>query len=124
MIPQSPEKAGIEQNPTIVQLKEAVEGLEGLKNTRIAFFQEQDEKVKTFTAIEELMLVHQNSKHKGEVFQEAVTKFQQEASAFNDMENQRNAFITNIQNLLGPFQQVLASVQNDQGQIQFYQQID
>jgi len=64
-IPSSPERQGLAENPAIVAIKQAIEGLEGLKEKRIEYFKEQDEKIKAHSAIDELMAVNSGNKEKG-----------------------------------------------------------
>ena len=39
-----------------------------MKEKRIEYFKERDEKIKSFSAIEDIMAIHQNNREKGEVF--------------------------------------------------------
>mmetsp|Transcript_17093 Transcript_17093/g.16315 ORF Transcript_17093/g.16315 Transcript_17093/m.16315 type:complete len:163 (+) Transcript_17093:1702-2190(+) len=98
--------------------------LDSIQGQRAKVLEEALQRIQNSNHIEELILVNQGMRGRQEVFDKNRSEYAQLFSSLDPLEQQRAEVNQNIANSLGPFGQLISSVNNDPAKAQFFQSID
>ncbi len=124
MIPQVAGQAEAANDPSVLGIKAALEGLDKLKEQRAKLMDDAMQKVANLNAIDDLMAVNQAKKQKGDVFAAQQQALNDVFVPMQELEKQRGELSTQIQNGMVQFGQLVSKLSADQSKQQYFSQLD